>query len=103
MTKTNDGEIRKSAIIATAVEQFRALLETNFINIVTAAEDSFVGDETTTEPTAAASVSVKWSALASAPKIVVKMGWSVKYSDESNTKIDPLQSKLPLVGGEKRP
>jgi hypothetical protein len=98
MTTETDSDIRREAIINAAVEQVRALLETHFRDVTKAACDSFVGDDNTTEPVASASVSVKWSALAAAPKIAVKIGWSVKYSDESETEIeiDPLQSKLGL-------
>lgn len=91
-----DFELRRDGIINAAVEQVRALLETHFKDITRAAEESFVGDENQSEPVASASVSIKWSALAAAPKIAVKIGWSVKYSDESETEIDPLQSKLGL-------
>jgi hypothetical protein len=31
-----------------------------------------------------------------APTISVKVGWSVRFKDESETEIDPLQSKLGL-------
>lgn len=92
----HDGEVRREAVIANAAEQFRALLETNFAAIVKAAEDSFKGDDSQSEPVAKTAVTVQWSALAAAPKIAVKIGWSVKYSDESETEIDPLQSKLGL-------
>jgi hypothetical protein len=34
--------------------------------------------------------------LALAPKINVKIGYSVRYKDESETIIDPLQAKLGL-------
>ncbi len=32
-----------------------------------------------------------------APKVVVKIGWSVRYKDETEAMVDPLQSKLGLV------
>jgi len=96
MSTDNNDEIRREAIVENATEQVRALLETHFKDITRAAEESFVGDENQSEPVASASISVKWSALAAAPKIAVKIGWSVKYSDESETEIDPLQSKLGL-------
>ncbi len=92
--------VRRDAIINNATEQVRALLEMNFSAIVKAAEDSFVGDDNQSEPVARAAVTVQWSALADAPKIAVKIGWSVKYSDESEVKIDPLQSELGLEGGK---
>jgi hypothetical protein len=39
---------------------------------------------------------VEWDSLALAPTINVKCGWSVRYKDESETMIDPLQAKLGL-------
>ena len=63
----NDNEIKSAAIINAATEQFRSLLFT-----------------------------VEWDALAMAPKVSVKVGWSVRFKDESETEIDPLQSKLGL-------
>ena len=95
-----DVVIRREAILNSACEQVRALLETNFNAIAKAADDSFTGDDNQKEPIAQATVSVKWSALAAAPKIAVKIGWSVKYSDESETEIDPLQTKLGLEGAK---
>ena len=40
---------------------------------------------------------MEWDALSLAPKVVVKIGWSVRYKDESEAMVDPLQSKLGLV------
>ena len=65
--------------------------------IARAAEESFVDDETQTEPKAKATFAVEWDALSLAPKVVVKIGWSVRYKDESEAMVDPLQSKLGLV------
>ena len=50
-----------------------------------------------TEPKAKATFAVEWDALSLAPKVVVKIGWSVRYKDESEAMVDPLQSKLGLV------
>ena len=92
----NDNEIKTAWIINAATEQFRALLETNFRSIAKAAQDGFIEDEAQTEPKAKATFVVEWDALASAPKVSVKVVWSVRYKDESETEIDPLQSKLGL-------
>jgi hypothetical protein len=92
----NDNDTKQTAIINAATEQFRALLETNFRSIAKAAQDGFIEDEDQTEPKAKASFTVEWDALAMAPKVGVKIAWSVRYKDESETEIDPLQSKLGL-------
>jgi len=93
----NTGEIKNQAVINNATEQFRSLLETHFIAIARAAEESFVEEENQTEPKAKASFAVEWDALSLAPKVVVKIGWSVRYKDETESMVDPLQSKLGLV------
>jgi|688.fasta_scaffold304379_3 hypothetical protein len=95
-TKINEHEIKKSAVVNTATEQFRSLLETHFEAITKAATDSFIDDESETEPKAKATVNIEWDSLAMAPKINVKIGYSVRFKDESETIIDPLQSKLGL-------
>jgi hypothetical protein len=92
----NDNDTKGQAIINAATEQFRALLETNFRSIAKAAQDGFIEDEDQTEPKAKASFTVEWDSLAQAPKVGVKIAWSVRYKDESETEIDPLQSKLGL-------
>jgi hypothetical protein len=92
----NEHEIKKQAVINTATEQFRSLLETHFEAISKAAQDGFIDDEAQTEPKAKVTFSVEWDSLALAPTINVKCGWSVRYKDESETIIDPLQSKLGL-------
>ena len=92
----NDHEIRRDAIINSASEQLRGLLETHFKDITKAAEESFVGDERETEPVAKVGVTVSFGALAAATKVSVKCSWSVKHADESEEEIDPLQSKLGL-------
>lgn len=93
----NTGEIKNAAVVNNATEQFRSLLETHFIAIARAAEESFVEDESQSEPKAKASFSVEWDALSLSPKVVVKIGWSVRYKDETEAMVDPLQSKLGLV------
>jgi hypothetical protein len=92
----NDNDTKGQAIINAATEQFRALLETNFRSIAKAAQDGFTDDEEATEPKAKASFTVEWDSLAQAPKVGVKIAWSVRFKDESETEIDPLQSKLGL-------
>ena len=93
----NTGEIKNQAVINNATEQFRSLLETHFIAIARAAEESFVEEENQTEPKAKASFALEWDALSLAPRVVVKIGWSVRYKDETEAMVDPLQSKLGLV------
>ncbi len=95
-TKINEHDIKKQAVINTATEQFRSLLETHFEAITKAAQDGFIDDEAETEPKAKATVNIEWDSLALAPKINVKIGYSVRFKDESETIIDPLQSKLGL-------
>lgn len=92
----NDNDTKQTAIINAATEQFRALLETNFRSIAKAAQDGFIEDEDATEPKANAAFTVEWDSLAQAPKVGVKIAWSVRFKDESETEIDSLQSKLGL-------
>jgi hypothetical protein len=92
----NDNETKQTAIINAATEQFRALLETNFRSIAKAAQDGFIEDEDATEPKAKAAFTVEWDSLAQAPKVGVKIAWSVRFKDETEIEIDPLQSKLGL-------
>lgn len=92
----NDNELKQAAVINAATEQFRALLETHFKQIAKAAQESFIEDENQTEPRAKAAFSVEWESLAAAPKINVKINWSVRYKDEAEVEIDPLQFKMKL-------
>jgi hypothetical protein len=98
MNDTN--EIKKAAVIAAASEQVRALLETHYDAMRKAAEESFVDDETQAEPKAKASFTIEWDALAMAPTVTVKVGWSVRFKDESEAVVDPLQSKLDIGGAQ---
>ena len=93
----NTGEIKNQAVINNATEQFRSLLETHFIAIARGAEESFVEEENQTEPKAKASFALEWDALSLAPKVVVKIGWSVRFKDETESVVDPLQQKLGLM------
>lgn len=97
----NAGEIKNAAVINNATEQFRGLLETHFIAIARSAEESFIEDESQTEPKAKVTFSVEWDALSLAPKVSVKIGWSVRFKDESESMVDPLQQKLDIVEVEK--
>lgn len=97
----NAGEIKNAAVINNATEQFRGLLETHFVAIARAAEESFVEDESQAEPKAKATFAVEWDALSLAPKVSVKIGWSVRFKDESEAMVDPLQQKLDIVEGDK--
>lgn len=97
----NAGEIKNTAVINNATEQFRSLFETHFVAIARAAEESFMEDETQAEPKAKASFAVEWDALSLSPKVSVKIGWSVRFKDESEATVDPLQAKLDIVEGDK--
>jgi hypothetical protein len=97
----NAGEIKNAAVINNATEQFRSLLETHFVAIARAAEESFIEDESQAEPKAKASFAVEWDALSLSPKVSVKIGWSVRFKDESESMVDPLQQKLDIVEGDK--
>ena len=97
----NAGEIKNAAVINNATEQFRGLLETHFVTISRAAEESFIEDESQAEPKAKATFAVEWDALSLAPKVSVKIGWSVRFKDESESMVDPLQQKLDIVEGNK--
>ena len=92
----NDNDLKQTAVINAATEQFRALLETHFKQIAKAAQESFIEDENQTEPKAKAAFSVEWDSLAAAPKINVKVSWSVRFKDEAECEIDPLQFKIKL-------
>ena len=98
MNETN--EIKKAAVIAAASEQVRALLETHYDAMRKAAEESFVDDDTQAEPKAKASFTIEWDALAMAPTVTVKVGWSVRFKDESEAVVDPLQAKLDIGGAQ---
>jgi len=97
----NAGEIKNAAVINNATEQFRGLLETHFVAISRAAEESFIEDESQAEPKAKATFAVEWDALSLAPKVSVKIGWSVRFKDESESMVDPLQAKLDIAEGSK--
>jgi len=97
----NAGEIKNAAVVNNATEQFRSLLETHLVAIARAAEESFIEDESQAEPKAKATFAVEWDALSLAPKVSVKIGWSVRFKDESESMVDPLQQKLDIVEGNK--
>jgi len=84
----------KTAVINSAIEQLRGLLESNYDKIRKAADDSFVDDEGKTDPVAKVSAAIEWEALAEAPTVIVKLGWSARFKDESEAVVDPLQTKL---------
>lgn len=86
----------KTAVLSSAAEQLRGLLESNYDAIRKAASDSFVDDESQAEPVAKVSASIEWDAMAEAPTVTVKLGWSARFKDESEATVDPLQSKLGL-------
>jgi hypothetical protein len=89
-----DALVRREAIINSACEQFRALLDSHFNDAAKAANDSFTGDDTKAEPKAKISASVKWDALSTSPRVAVKIAFGARYKDESEEELDPLQAKL---------
>jgi len=92
----NPNEQKRQAIIDSACEQVRGLLETNFTKITKAADENFVDDERQTEPKAKAGLTIEWEALADVATVAVKLSWSIRYVDESEAQVDPLQEKLSL-------
>jgi len=92
----DESDARRDAIINSATEQIRALLETHFRDIGKAAESSFLGDENQAEPVAKVSVKIEFPVLSRSAKVVVKFGWSATYKDESEEEVDPDQAKLGL-------
>jgi hypothetical protein len=89
----------KAAVIASAAEQFRALFESHYDAIRRAATESFIEDDAASEPRAKVTAVVEFDALAQAPVVAVRLGWSARFRDESEQEVDPLQSKLGLDGG----
>ena len=90
-------EVRE-AVITSATEQFRGLFESNYEAIRKSATDSFVEDENASEPKAKVSVAVEFDALAQAPTVIVRLGWSARFKDESEQSVDPLQQRLEMGG-----
>ena len=86
----------KTAVINSATEQLRGMLESNYEAIRKAAHESFVDDESKSEYKAKVSAAIEWDALAEAPTVIVKLGWSARFKDESEAVVDPLQTKLGL-------
>ena len=89
----------KTAVLNSAAEQLRGLLESNYDAIRKAASDSFVDDESQAEPVAKVSAAIEWDALAQAPTVIVRLGWSARFKDESEQEVAPMQRKLGLEGG----
>jgi hypothetical protein len=96
VSEPKDADILRDATINSACEQVRALLESNYRKIKSAAIESFEGDENQQEPIAKARISVEFSALSTSPTVAVKIGWSIAHKDESEEQIDPLQAKIDL-------
>lgn len=88
--------IRRNAIVNSACEQIRALLDSHFDDISRAACDSFSGDDAKSEPIAKLSLSVEFGAIAQTTTVSARIGWSMKFSDESEENINPLQEKLDI-------
>ena len=89
----------KAAVIASAAEQFRSLFESHYDAIRKAATESFIEDDAAAEPRAKVTAVVEFDAVAQAPIVAVRLGWSARFKDESEQEVDPLQSKLGLEGG----
>ena len=93
MSTANHPEI-KDAIINSASEQIRGLLETHFPSISKSATENFIDSDDQPEPKAKANLTVEFDPLAQAPAVRVKITRTTRYTDESEQEIDPLQSKL---------
>jgi hypothetical protein len=89
----------KAAVIASAAEQFRGLFESHYDAIRRAATESFIEDDAASEPRTKVTAVVEFDAVAQAPVVAVRLGWSARFRDESEQEVDPLQSKLGLEGG----
>jgi len=92
----DESDARRDAIINSATEQIRSLLETHFRDVCQAAEASFIGDEKQTEPMAKVAIKVEFPVLSRSAEVAVKIGWSANYKDESKEEIDLDQTKLGL-------
>lgn len=86
----------RAAIIASAAEQVRGLLESHFAQIVEAAEDSFIADSAQSEPVANVSIALKFETRTACPSVTVRIGFRAAYKDESEQEIDLDQLKMDL-------
>ena len=86
----------RAAIIASASEQFRGLLDTHFAGIVKATEDAFVAERANSEPVASVSFKLKFQTLNTKPKVKVSIGHTSSRKDESEAEIDLDQFKIDL-------
>jgi hypothetical protein len=91
----------RAAIIASASEQFRGLLDTHFAGIVKATEDAFVAERANSEPVASVSFKLKFQTLNTKPKVKVSIGHTSSRKDESEAEIDLEQFKIDLAEGGK--
>lgn len=89
----------KQAIISSAAEQFRALLESNFEHIRRSVTDNFISEEAQHELRAKVTANVEFDIVGEVSRVTVKLAWSARYTDEMEVEVDPNQTKLPLEGG----
>ena len=94
-----NAEIRREKIVAAAAEQLRGLLESRYVDILEACTRTFQDDGEAPDPVCKVTASIEWDALAPTAKVVVRLAWSAKYKDESETEVDIEQAALNLEGG----
>lgn len=94
-----NAEIRREKIVAAAAEQLRGLLESRYVDILEACTRTFQEDGEAPDPVCKVTASIEWDALAPTAKVAVRLTWSAKYKDESETEVDIEQTALDLKGG----
>lgn len=90
----NNEQIKRDAIINSAMQQLRNLLESRYQQIKKSAEESFI--EGDSQLVAKVSANIEWTELAETPRVGVRLSWSAKFKDESEAELDPFQVKLDL-------
>jgi DNA-binding transcriptional regulator YbjK len=90
----NNEQIKRDAIINSAMQQLRNLLESRYQQIKKSAEESFI--EGDSQLVAKVAASIEWTELAETPRVAVRLSWSAKFKDESEAELDPFQVKLDL-------
>ena len=94
-----NAELRRERIVAAASEQLRGLLESRYVDILEACTRTFQDDGEAPDPVCKVTASIEWDALAPTAKVAVRLAWSAKYKDESETEVDIEQTALDLEGG----
>jgi hypothetical protein len=89
-------DAKRQAIIDHACDLFRDLLGQHIDKAVEDANESFVGDDTQTEPEAKLGFTLTFPTLTRSPEVVLKVAWSARRSDEASAKVNDGQTTLPL-------